>query len=273
MSHLVQRSCVVHRIFRGKMLKHAMAMKETEDKFVLKLTSRACNTRFTTSQYMEFLKLLESLPLFIKTFREFQFSEIKEYQIAGDDFLLDLCGICVIMKPLMNLFVTLQGLSLPCWKVVSWWPSLKSHMKSMEESLSIESPTSSFPLLKKHSSDILSRKFKGTELVQGWSILSSESSFDDEGNKITVDQWEARERNDVEDDLQVFMADPISSFDNRITNGSKELMSILTCLDLDSIFSFLCGQRLRNGKIKLSDGEGPLERYGKAYFDRFFAFV
>ena len=124
---LVERTCVVHQMFqRGKMLKHAMSMGKTQDEFVLRLTSRACSTRFSTSQYMEFQKLLESLPLFIKTFKEFQYSEIKEYQIVGEDFFLDLCGICDILKPLMDLFVALQSITCPCWKVLSWWPKLES---------------------------------------------------------------------------------------------------------------------------------------------------
>ena len=97
-SLLVQRTRVIHHIFRrGKMLKHAMSMGKTQDEFVLRLTSRACSTRFSTSQYMEFRKLLKSLPLFIKTFREFHYSEM-EYQIAGKDFLLDLCGICNMLE-------------------------------------------------------------------------------------------------------------------------------------------------------------------------------
>ena len=130
---LIERTCVVHRIFqRGKMLKHAMVMEEKEDELVLKLTSRACSTRFTTSQYMEFHKILASLPLFIKTFREFQFSELKEYQIAGDDFVLDLSGVCDIMKPLMLLLVSLQGLHVPCWKILCWWPKLESYLKSID---------------------------------------------------------------------------------------------------------------------------------------------
>ena len=165
-SLLVQRTCVIHRIFqRGKMLKHAMSMGKTQDEFVLRLTSRACSTRFSTSQYMEFRKLLESLPLFIKTFREFHYSEMKEYQIAGEDFLLDLCGICNILKCLMHLLIALQSISCPCWKVLSWWPNLKSHIENMKTSLSICSPSSLFPLLKEHSCDILSMKFKGTKLV------------------------------------------------------------------------------------------------------------
>ena len=50
-------------------------------------------------------------------------------------------------------------------------------------------------------------------------------------------------------------------------------MSVLTCLDLDSFFSFFCGQRSKIGKSKLSGGESPLEQHGKADFDKFFAFV
>lgn len=73
------------------MLNHAMEMMNTEDDLVLKLTSRTCSTRFTTSQHVEFCKLLDGLPLYIKTFRQFHYSEIREYVIAGDDFLLDLC--------------------------------------------------------------------------------------------------------------------------------------------------------------------------------------
>ena len=130
-SLLVQRTCVIHRIFQpGKMLKHAMSMGKTQDEFVLRLTSRACSTRFSTSQYMEFRKLLESLPLFIKTFREIQYLEMKEYQIAGEDFLLDLCGICDILKPLMDLLIALQSIACPCWKVLSWWPSVRHHLCS-----------------------------------------------------------------------------------------------------------------------------------------------
>ena len=49
-NQLVERMCVIHKIFqRGKMLRHAMAMEDPEDDLVLKFTSRTCSTRFTTS--------------------------------------------------------------------------------------------------------------------------------------------------------------------------------------------------------------------------------
>ena len=273
-NQLVERTCVIHKIFqRGKMLKHAMAMEDPEDDLVLKLTSRTCSTRFTTSQYKESCKLLESLPLFIETFREFQFSKAKEYQIAGNDFLLDLCGVCDIMEPLMKLLVALQGLNIPCWKIITWWPRLETHLKSMNKDLSVDSPKSSFPLLKKYSGGILQRKFKGVDLVQGWKITSTVSNEDAEGNTTTVDTWVAREKDDVQKDLKVFLSDLISSCSKRIDNCVHQLISTLKCLDLDSIFSYFCGERLTSGKVKLSSGEESLESFGKEEFEKFFAYV
>lgn len=255
------------------MLNHAMEMMSTDNDLVLKLTSRTCSTRFTTSQYVEFRKLLDSLPLYIKTFRQFQFSEIKEYMVAGDDFLLDLCGICDILEPMMEMMVELQGLSLPCWKVVTWWPKLKSRMQQLQEEFSLEKPASVMPLLHKHAADIKSSTFKGTELVPGWMVVSSENRIDQEGNRTEVKSWQVREHADVEADLKTFLADVLASFDKRVAGCTKEIQNVLTCLDLDTIFGLLCGERLPNGKVKLASGEGTLELHGKKDFERFYAYV
>ena len=73
---LVKRSSVVHQMFqRGKMLSHAKEMASNDDDLVLRLTSRSCCTRFSASQYVEFRKLIDSLPLYIKTFRAFKFKD------------------------------------------------------------------------------------------------------------------------------------------------------------------------------------------------------
>ena len=37
--------------------------------------------------------------------------------IAGEDFVHDLCAVVDILHPLIEMFVELQGLSVPCWKV------------------------------------------------------------------------------------------------------------------------------------------------------------
>ncbi len=271
---LVQRSCVVHKIFqRGKMLNHAMEMMTTDDNLVLKLTSRTCSTRFTTSQYVEFRKLLDSLPLYITTFRQFQYSEIKEYMVAGDDFLLDLCGICDILQPMLEMMVELQGLSVPCWKVVTWWPRLKSRMKQFEKKLSLKKPASIMPLLRKHAADIMSETFKGTKLVPGWFVVSSEITSDEKGNWTELSTWRVREHHDVESDLKAFLADVLESLEKRVAGCTKEIQNVLTCLDLDTIFGLLCGERLPNGKVKLANGEEVLELYGRKDFERFYTYV
>jgi hypothetical protein len=203
---LVKRSSVVHHIFqRGKMLKRAMEMETSDDELVLRFTSRACSTRFTTSQYVEFKKLLASLPLFVKTFREFQSCEIKEYMIAGEDFVMDLCGVVDILHPLIEMFVELQSLSAPSWKVVTWWAKIKEHMEQMQANFSLTAPTSMFPILKANIDDIQSGEYKGTRLVPGWMVVSTEKDVDETGKTIVTENWNQREARDVEIDLKTFL--------------------------------------------------------------------
>ena len=274
MDRLVQRSCVVHKIFqRGKMLKHAIEMTSKDDDLVLKVTSRTCSTRFSTSQYVEFRKLLDSLPLYIQTFRQFQFSEVKEYMIAGDDFLFDLCGVCDIFAPIMEMMVELQNLSVPCWKIVTWWPKLKSHMERMATELSLKKPPLSMPLLHKHAAEINSKTFKGTQLVRGWMVVSTENSVNENEERTEVTTWRSRELPDVEKELKTFLTDLLASFGKRVTSCTQEVQKVLTCLDLDKIFGLLCGKRLENGKVKLSGGEGPQELHGRKDFERFYPYI
>ena len=270
---LVKRSSIVHQIFqRGKMLKRAMEMETSDDELVLKLTSRACSTRFTTSQYVEFKKLLDSLPLFVKTFREFQSCEIKEYMIAGEDFVMDLCGVVDILHPMIEMFVELQSLSAPCWKVITWWLKLKEHIKQMQVDFSLTAPTSMFPMLEANIDDIQSGTYKGTRLVPGWMIVSTEKVVDETGKTIVTDNWNQRQASDVEADMKTFMKDIFTSFDTRIKSCTKEMQNILTCMDLDTIFSLLCGERLGNRNVKLEHGEGSLQSYGVENFQRFFRY-
>ena len=101
-------------------------------------------------------------------------------------------------------------------------------------------------------------------------ITSTVFSRDDKGMVTTVDNWVSREKHDVEQDLQVFLSDLISSCSNRVNNCSNELMSTLTCLDLDTIFNLLCGERLTSGKVKLAASEESLEKYATEAFHKFF---
>ena len=141
----------------------------------------------------------------------------------------------------------------------------------MHKDLSVDSPKSSFSLLKKYSGDILLRKFKGVNLVQGWKITSTVSKKDAEGNTTTVDSWFAREKDDVEKDLKLFLSDVISSCSKKNDNCAHGLISTLKCLDLDCIFSYLCGERLKSGKV-FQSMRNLLSSFGKK-FEKFFAYV
>lgn len=64
-----------------------------------------------------------------------------------------------------------------------------------------------------------------------------------------------------------------ASFDNRVARCIKEMQDELTCLDLNTIFGLLCGERLPNGKVKLTSEEGRLQLHGKNDFERFYSHV
>lgn len=270
---LVQRSSIIHRLFqRGKMLSHAVEIAKNDDDLLLRLTSRSCATQFSASQYTEFRKLIDSLPLFIQTFRAFNYTETREFQIAGKDFVLDLCAVCDVMRPYIEFSVALQGLSVPCWKVSVWWDRLRNHVKQIEDNFSLNHVSPHLPLLGKYADEIIHDVFRKTKLVQGWRLLSSETRR--VGNTLEVfDNWEAREPSDVENDVKIFMADLRLSFEARVASACKPIVNILTCFDLDIIIRLLCGERLQNGRIKLTGGEGPLAAYGAQNFSIFFGYV
>lgn len=113
----------------------------------------------------------------------------------------------------------------------------------------------------------------GAELVPGWMIVSSETVTDKDGNRKEVNNWEVREMKDVEDDLKIFLTDLLLSFENRVKDCTKEMQHVLTCLDLDTLISLMCGEKLASGKVKLVCGEGPLELHGVEDFNKFYSFV
>ena len=47
------------------------------------------------------------------------------------------------------------------------------------------------------------------------------------------------------------------------------MLRILTCVDLDSLFALLCGERLESGKVKLAVGEGMAETTFKSCLSMF----
>ena len=102
--------------------------------------------------------------------------------------------------------------------------------------------------------------------MPGWMIVSSEKVVDETGKTIVTDNWNQRQASDVEVDIQTFVKDIFTSFETRIKNCTNELRNILTCVDLDTIFSLFCGERLDNGSVQLEHGEGSLQSHGVENF-------
>lgn len=198
------------------------------DEFVVKLTSSPSSTRFATSQYLEFRKLLDSLPVFIQTFRKHKYTIVEKYKIAGQDFVLDLLGVCDVLEPFLKVFLEVQSISTPVWKIVTWWPRLKAHVQETVEELK-RGKTTRLLLLDKNITDILTLQYKNIELVRGWIVVSTET-YTKGKNKQIVDNWQQRECSDVLDDLTGLLESLLHSFESRIAKCSKEVMRLTSCL-------------------------------------------
>ena len=222
LNRIIKRTTKLHTKFnRGKMLQQVKSVANhnayAEDvKFTV--LSRTCVTRFSTSQYSEFLKLTESLPLYIDTFRKYGFNQDDEYEVTGKKFVVDLLALTDLMHPMIDLLVTLQGLSIPSWKICLWWPKVKRRIQKCIP-ISFESPD--LPLKSTHIRDIRKGKFKGTKVVPGWLKVEKNVSEDaSDGKKTTTIKWRARDLKDCRLDLEVFCGAMIKSMDDRFSGKS-----------------------------------------------------
>ena len=125
LASLVKRSKKSHSTFqRGKMLSNVIALAHSEN-LELKMTRGNCAARIWSSQYKEFNPIIQSYKACTAAFRSYDYNEMKEYNILGTDFVLDLCCICDSMKSVVDLIIAVQGLCCPCWKICVWWPCVK----------------------------------------------------------------------------------------------------------------------------------------------------
>ena len=178
---------------------------------------------------------------------------MKEYDILGTDFVLDLCCICDSMQSVVDLMTAVQGLSCPCWKICVWLPRVKEFLERLMEE-DITDPLESMPILKEHIGKIMEGSFKGQKLVQGWKLVSQ-----DETNCY----WEARDADDCQTNFETFVKDIVESLGRRYDLCLPAMCEMLTCLDLENISTLLCGKR-RHGQPCIN--EADLEEYGAEDF-------
>ena len=255
---------------------HAVA-KETakELKLPFKTTVLFAKQRFMSSScYKQFLKLETTIKAYINAFRDHDNEEVKEYKLAGQDFVFNHLGVIDLLWPLVLTMLCSQMLSCPGWTIATWIPQVKDQMNLFATQVSREIPSlSASPRLHKHATDIAKYnsvelvqdiKYNSIELVQGWLIESEEPG------KQT--NWSMRELMDCRDDLKQLASQMVLALAERSESGIPDILYILQkCLDFGVLFSGLCGERM-------SDGAIPVKRYllmqvGQGEFQRCVAFV
>eukprot|EP00112_Aurelia_sp_Birch-Aquarium-sp1_P015932 Seg357.2 transcript_id=Seg357.2/GoldUCD/mRNA.D3Y31 product="hypothetical protein" protein_id=Seg357.2/GoldUCD/D3Y31 len=192
----INRSKNVHAMFqRGKMLSSAVAIAQSQG-VKLRMLQGNCATRFWSSQYQQFCNILANFGIYAEAFREFGYNEIKEFEILGRDFVIDLCMIVDVMEIFVKLMVRVQSLSAPCWKICIWWQRAKSWLEELRKE-DIENPPDSLKQLSKHISEIIDKsEFNGQHLVDGWKVVSRDDD---------VENWVVRDPADCKDDFEMFV--------------------------------------------------------------------
>ncbi len=261
MKRVVNQSKNIHSMFqRGKILISALELAHSPG-IKLKMTQGNCATRFWSSQFRQFINIIDGFAVYAEAFRSFGYNECKEYEILGKDFIIDLCMITDVLKIVMDLMIRVQDLSQPCWKICSWWPRVKNSLQSLKDE-DVEEPTTSLKFLSDIIVDIvMKREFKGQKLVEGLELILQ----DDE-----VNNWVARDIQDCKEDFLIFVEDITQSIQKRYESCVSDMCSSLQCLDLEQIVT-LCSDYRKNGKPIIEEVE--LEEYGRVGFHNFIEFV
>ena len=275
MKRLIDRSAAIHNIFqRGKSLAEAKS-KASQMTSKLKLTSRACATRFSTSQINEFKKLISCLHVYIATYidtsQQDSNFELKKWEICSQDFVADLCVVVDVFTSAVTYLVNLQGLQAPIWKAVVWFPKVIDGLDALSQ-LSISSPPESCVNLSSKIDEITEFRLNGQELVVGWLITDKNVSDTATQERVETVNWKAREFSDVQNDLQVLAKDLVASLNVRNEKCLSSLQRNLTCMDIDTIFSLLVGHRKHSGYPSLVR-EDEFVQYGKDDFKLLYTYV
>ena len=144
------------------MLSCVIALAPSKD-LKLKLTRGNCSTRFWASQYHEFQAIIESFEAYVLAFWL-----MKEFEILGTDFVIDLCCVFDAIKVVVDLMVEVQALSHPCWKIWVWWPCVKAILEKLKMIEVMKPPESMSTLSKSINSIVHEKKFKGQSLITGY---------------------------------------------------------------------------------------------------------
>ncbi|CAB4027232.1 Hypothetical predicted protein, partial [Paramuricea clavata] len=174
--------------------------------------------RFTSS-YEQWEKIYISFVALMKSFmayREDKDDEEEEetkYQVRGQDFVIDLCGMLDILKHVVSLMIRSQAINVAPWKIIAWYTRLNDVLEKCEDNLKdVEAgdmlSKDLFPKLSKHWKELVPNKdaeengddeddevdpgtFQGfysvVAIVEGfYSVVAAHKKNGDQGNTTLV---------------------------------------------------------------------------------------
>lgn len=294
---LIKRSNRLHTMF-GRGRGHAeykgfakiLGLKALE-------TVTYATTRFTSSAFDQWEKIYVSYKALVTSFiqnREDEEDECEEtkYQVRGQDYAIDLCGMIDVLKPAVTLMIKSQALSVPPWKIVAWFPRVTALLKRIEDVLQqlqigeVPIPDKNLvPKLAKHWAELTREKiedctFQEIEVYPGWMVVDERTEQDEattggrgrrQKKKKTI-TWNARSPEDCLEDLlklsQQLRITLTSRYDNIATDSITKLERIF---DIESLVRQLCVFSFENERIRVSrEGRQRWDLRGKAEFADFF---
>ena len=128
--------------------------------------------------------------------------ELKKWEIMGQDFVADLCGVVDVLTPAVAYLVDLQGLQVPIWKAVIWFPKVIEDLEALGQ-LSIHSVPESCTNLSSKIDEVKEFRLNDQKLVVGWLITDKQVTIHPSQERVETVSWKARELLDVENDFRI----------------------------------------------------------------------
>ncbi len=200
---LIQRTNLVHSIFgHGKM--HSLAKATAEElQLPFRVTVPFAQQRFLSSSYHQFLKLEQSIEVYIETFKDHNNTPDVLYQIAGQDFLYDLMGVIDLLQPLVLLQLKGQALMCPGWKFFSWTALAIQHLEKFSQEIRKPTPSKTIcPFVSKRGKQIKKKTFGKAKLEDGWLLVGRATNVmeSDENEDDSLDYDENNQERIASDD-------------------------------------------------------------------------
>ncbi len=235
-------------------------------------------TRFSSSAYEQWDKIYRSYPALTTAFiamRENSEDDCEEvkYQIRGQDYAIDLCGTLDIMKPAVTLMIKSQGLNVPPWKIVTWFPKMiavlddmKNELEKLKNGNTVKPNSQILPTLAMHWEDLTHDNisdchFQGIEVLEGWLVVEQHNNPDQmdrygQRRRQTLFEWEARSPKDCLGDLILLCQELKTRLQRKFRAVLPEnVKKLASCFDLPSQVKALCSFSYHDGKLVIDQDE------------------